>query len=126
MSALLTFASGPWGALLQKAMLALMIAGTIWIAVSQYNDHIAKGQMLRDQNAQLVQLQKDNQEVNQKLSNLQIENNKILEKLDQKNNKVIETHDRVSTYIRSPEARKSNRESSDVIKKTIGMLQNDE
>jgi hypothetical protein len=52
-------------------------------------------------------------------------NGDILIKLNAQNQKVIEQHDTVTHYIASPEAQKSNRESSDVIKNTIGMLRHD-
>lgn len=121
----LAFLSGPWGALIQKAMMAIVIAGVIWIAFSQYTSHVSHEQELKDQNAQLIQLQKDNQNLANRLNTLSQENIQILAKVGQKNQKVIETHDKVTTYIQSPDGQKSNRPTSDIIRNTIGML-NDE
>jgi hypothetical protein len=121
----LAFLAGPWGALIQKALLVVAVAGLIYIGITQYNHNIREGQMLRDQNAQLIQVAKDNHTLQVKLDNLGKINNDILIKLDQKNGKVIETHDKVTNYIASPEAQKSNRGSSDILKNTIGILRNE-
>lgn len=113
------------GALIEKALLVVAIGGLIYIAIAQYNGHIAEGQRIKDQNAQIQQVLKDNNILGQKLDNLSKINDNILVQLDAKNQKVEVLHDKVTTYITSPEAQKSNRPSSDVIKNTIGMLRND-
>ncbi len=122
----LAFITGPWGALIQKALLVMSLCGLLYLAVSEYNHHIADAQMMRDQNAQLQQVIKDNNVLNKKLDDLSRINNDILIKLDAKNQKVEILHDKTTTYINSPEAQKSNRPSSDVIKNTIGMLRNND
>lgn len=126
MAGILAFISGPWGALLSKVMLIVAILGVAYVGFNEYNHSVTQAQMLRDQNAQLVQLQKDNQDLQTKMNTLNKANADILLKLDNQNQKVVATHDRVATYIQSPEAQKSNRTSSDVIRNTIGMLQDEE
>jgi hypothetical protein len=122
----LAFIQGPWGTLIGKAMMVLTLITMAYVAISQYNASIAEKQAMKDKNAQLEQVIKDNKELGKKLDILEQTNGQILIKLDAKNEKVIETHDKVTTYITSPEGQKTNRPSSDVIKHTIGILRNDE
>lgn len=122
----LAFLSGPWGALIQKGLMVISIGLAAWILITQYNHHLTETQALKDQNAQLVQLEKDNQALTKKMNALSDANVQILLELDKQNQKVIQTHDKVTTYIQSPEGQKSNRQTSDVIRNTIGMLQNEE
>lgn len=122
MGSILAFFMGPIGS---KLLLGVALAGLIYIGITQYNHNIRATQMLTDQNAQLVQLQKDQQTLNKKMDSIDKINRDILTKLDEKNGKVVETHDKVTTYITSPEGQKSNRPASDVIRTTIGILRNE-
>jgi hypothetical protein len=110
----------------QRALLVAAVAGLIYLGYNAWKSDIEEGQMLRDQNAQLQRVIKDNNILKFKLEKLDEANKDILIKLEQKNDRVIEKHDTVTKYIQSPDAQKSNRPTSDVIKNTIGMLQNDE
>jgi hypothetical protein len=125
MDSILTFIAGPWGTLIGKVMMGLTLAAMIYVGVSQYNNSIRETQKMRDQQAQLVQLEKDNQVLKMKMANIEKINSDILVKLDQENLKVVTTHDKVTNYITSPEAQKTNRLTSDVIKNTVGMLKNE-
>jgi hypothetical protein len=117
------FISGPWGVLIQKAILILLVVGSLFMIYRDITGQATQSQYLRDQTTQLAQLQKDNQDLQTKLDNLQKVNTSILTNLNKENQKVIETHDVVTHYIESPEAQQSNEQPvPDVIKNTIGML----
>lgn len=124
--AIVKFATGPWGAILGKVLLAVLAAGAIFFAVHSYNDSIRDAERQRNQIAQYEQVIKDNQELGRKLDVLQDKSDKILEDTQNKNNIVTEKHTEVTRYIQSPEAQKSNRETSTVIKETIRMLNDEE
>lgn len=120
------FALGPIGSLIGKGLLITMAAGMIWFAVHTYNEGIRTTERDNNQIAQLQQIVKDNQDLNKKLGDLQTINTQILTVTAEKNNRVDNKHNEVTHYIQSPEGQKSNRDTSDVIRNTIGMLQNEE
>lgn len=123
---ILSILTGPWGALIEKGLLVLMICGAVFMVYKDIKHQGANEQLLRDQNAQLVQLDKDAKEYNQHMQNIEKINNDILVKLDAKNQKVVETHDTVTHYIESTEGQKSNGQPvPEVIKQTIGILRNE-
>jgi hypothetical protein len=123
---ILTFLRGPWGPIIMKVMMALTLATLIYVAVSNYNENIRETERSANRNAQLEQVLKDNEEFRQKLIILEEKSDKILEDTKEKNDKVSDRHTKTTRYITSPEAQKSNRPSSDVIKNTIGMLRDED
>ena len=125
MDKLLTFIAGPWGALIGKVMMGMTLAAMIYVAIANYNDGIRETQQLKDSNAQLEQVVKDNNEFRIKLKGLEEANKQILLKLEKKNDKVIEKHTDVTRYIVSPEGQKTDRESSEVLKETVRMLRDE-
>lgn len=125
MNKFLGFIAGPWGVIIGKGLMIMTLMTMIYVAIAQYNAHIAEGQQMRDQNAQLTQLVKDNQSLQKKLDTLSDVNKIIAEDTKRKNDVVEKKHHDVTTYITSPEAQASNRPSSNVIKNTIRMLKDD-
>lgn len=123
---LAAFAAGPWGALVGKAMMILTVVALIYVAVGNYNESIRATERAANRNAQLEQVLKDNREFRTKLDDLEKKSDQIIAVTKAKNDKVEETHTTVNRYITSPDAQKSNRPSSDVIKHTIGMLHNED
>lgn len=123
---LVAFAAGPTAALIGKGLLLAMASGMIWFAFHSYNEGIRQTERDSNRITQLDQIIKDNKELSEKLDKLQIKNEEILAETKAKNTAVDAKHSRVNTYIESPEAQKSNRESSSIIKTTIGMLRDEE
>jgi preprotein translocase subunit SecF len=122
---ILTFLRGPYGALLEKALFALLIVGGIFMVYRDITGHAAADQRLRDQNAQIAQLRKDEQSLNKTMAIIEQDNKDILIKLNQQNGKVIETHDNITHYIETqPNA--NQQPVPPVIGGTIGMLYNDQ
>lgn len=127
MGAFLALLTGPAGALIEKGLLVVLIAGGIFFAYKDITGQAAYNQRLKDQTAQIVQLQKDDQRLQQDLGNIQKVNNDIIVKLNAQNQQVITDHDVVTHYIESPQAQQSNQQPvPDVIANTIGMLNNDQ
>lgn len=125
MDKILSIITGPWGAFLGKGLMALTLAGMIYIGVAQYNENIRRNERMKLRDTQITQLLKENKEQNKRLDLIAKDNEQILVELKKKNDKVVETHNNVTKYIASPEAQKSNRESSDVLKNTIRMLKDE-
>ena len=126
MSKILGFITGPIGILIGKGMMIMTIIALIYSAVSSYNRGIADEERLKNQNAQLEQLNRDNQELRAKEQELEDKNRQILEETRVANDRVVERHTEVRTYLQSDEARSSNREASPAIKNTIRMLRDEE
>lgn len=122
---LATFAASKWGALTMKAMMVMTIIALIYVAVSNYNESIRSTERMANQNAQLEQVIKENKEFRLKLDELDEKSDQILINVGKKNQAVSERHTEVTRYITSPEGQASNRESSEVLKNTVRML-NDE
>lgn len=123
----LAFINGPWGALAEKALLVLLVVGSIIFVYKDISGTASREQALKDQNAQIVQLQKDEQNLQQTLGIIQKDNNDILVKLDKQNQQVITDHDVITHYIESPQGQQSNQQPvAPVISNTIGMLYNDQ
>lgn len=121
-ASVIKFFASPFGGFVQKALIIIAIGGAIWAAVLAYNSHIADVQRMRDRDAQITQLVKDQNELRIKLGQVEQVNRDILIKLDKQNTKVVEKHTEVQTYLNSPNAQKNNRDASPIIKETIGML----
>jgi hypothetical protein len=120
------FAAGPWGALIGKFLMIMTVATMIYVAVGNYNESIRASERATIRNTQLEEVLKNQADTNKRLAELETVSNQILADTKKKNDRVEATHTTVNKYIASPEAQKSNRPSSNVIKKTVGMLKNDE
>lgn len=108
-------------------MLAPIFLIVSLLGAAYYIKHyIEQGQYNKDQAAQLVQLQRDVQDLRKKQDQLEKKNEEILQNTKVLNDAANTKHETVVTYIKSPEARASDRDSSAVIKKTIGMLRDDQ
>lgn len=111
-----------WIKPLAYVLLFLAVSGGGWFAYSHWVHNIKQEQIKDDKNAQLEQMAKDIQDLKKKTDALDDANTAILVELNKKNTEARDTHDRVSSYINSPEAKKSDRESSEVLKETIRRL----
>ncbi len=122
---MLNFIASPAGALLGKIMMALTLATMIYVAVSNYNEGIRATERAANRNAQLEEVIKNQAVIYGKMRKIETLNEQILAERDGKNAQVAQRHTEVNNYIQSPEAQKSNRATSDVIRNTVGMLRNE-
>lgn len=125
MTKFLDFIAGPWGVIIGKGLIIMTLVTMIYVAISQYNNHISENQRMIDQNSQLEQLVKDNKNLQIKLDTLDNVNKVISQDTKKKNDVVEKRHHDVTSYITSPQAQASNRPSSEVIKNTVRMLKDD-
>ena len=123
---LVTFAGSKLGKGVMIFLAIVAILGAAFGAKTLYDNSVRRDQMLKDQNAQLIQVIKDNNAFMKKTEELAKTNTEVLEQARQANEKVGEHHTEVKKYIQSPAAQASNRESSDVLKNTIRMLNNED
>jgi CHASE3 domain sensor protein len=104
----------------------LALVGALWGAKNLYDNSIRKDEQAKIEAARLEQVIKDNEELRKRTEKIEVENSRILAETQAQNNKVVERYEKVQTYIQSPEAQASNRQTSDVIKNTIRMLNDEE
>lgn len=111
-----------WVKPLAYVLLMLAISGGGWYAYHHWVHNIQQTQIKEDNTKQLEQMAKDIKALQDKTNALDDANTAILDQLNKKNVAVRETHDKIGAYIASPEARKSDRESSEILKETIRRL----
>jgi len=112
-----------WIKPLAYVLLILAVSGGGWYSYHHWVHNIQQTQIKDDNNKQLEQMAKDIKDLQVKTDALDQANSDILEKLNAKNTAVRDNHDKISTYISSPQAQKSDRESSEVLKETVRRLQ---
>lgn len=108
------------------AILVIGLVIAIKVGISNWTDSIRDNERLVMKGEQLEQVLKDNKALEKKTQELEQVNNEILANTKVANDRLIERHTEIKTYIQSPEAQASNRETSDVIKNTIRMLGDEE
>jgi Flp pilus assembly protein TadB len=113
-----------------SAVATKLIGGAVIIAalIGAYffwEGRIKKTERLENQNTELTQALKDIKDLQDKTDKLSTAQSEMLVELEKKNTAVITKQQTIRTYLDSPEAKKSDRESSEVLKETMRRMADD-
>jgi len=103
-----------------------VIITAITIAYFTWKHSIEKQALLEFNNKQLEQTLKDQKIINDNLNKLNDDQKKIIDDLTTKNQQLINSLDNLNKYLNSDEAKKDDKTSSDILKRTIEELGKDQ
>lgn len=103
-------------------LFAASIVAAIWFGIHQWEAKIAEEARLEFNNEQLQQTIKDQKIIDDKLSQVNADQKKIIDDLNTKNQALTTSVNNLNEYLSSDAAKKANKLSSDVLKKTIEEL----
>jgi len=103
-----------------------VIISAITITYFTWKHSIEKQALLEFNNKQLEQTLKDQKIINDNLNKLNDDQKKIIDDLTTKNQQLINSLDNLNKYLNSDEAKKDDKKSSDILKKTIEELRKDQ
>ena len=126
MNGVIKFITGKWGKILGVAMMGMTLVAIMFLIVRNYNEMIREGERQRNHNAQLEEVVRDMNEINNKLEDIRKTNQIILADTRRKNEQIVERHTEIERYLNSPEVQAKDGEASEIIKNTIRMLRDEE
>lgn len=103
-------------------LFAASLVAAIWFGIHQWEAKIAEEARLEFNNEQLQQTIKDQKIIDDKLSQVNADQKKIIDDLNTKNQALTTSVNNLNEYLSSDDAKKANKLSSDVLKKTIEEL----
>jgi len=90
-----------------------------------WESRVSKTQQLKDQNVELTQALKDIKDLQSKMDVISTTQSSMLVELNRKNSAVVTRQETIRSYINSPEAQSSNRDSSEVLRETVRRMGNE-